>query len=215
MTLLLSLSLLVQAGGTDSLRVRLIERPPQPGEVVRRERYGPPQVQIRTGQGNALVWLLQAKDTFFVAAAVPDSTPYWGDDFVVSVNTGGQPTDRPGHDDFQWYFRRTPDSTVIYRGRAGRWEAPRGDPDWRLGPERSGGGWEVETSDDGKGWSLVLRLDPAWLRRGERGPPRIAFRIYDDSPQGWFAWPAPANLMPVSVERTPSLWAHINLPASP
>jgi len=194
---------------TDTLRIRTVERQPSPGEAVDSSRYGPPQVRLATKQGVALVWLLQAADTFFIAATIPDSTAYWGDDFVLSMNPRGDAGARPGHDDFQWYFRRTLDSTVIYRGRGGRWEAPRGDPDWRLGTDRAGGGWEVSARDDGKSWSLVVRLDPAWLKAGERRLPRVAFRIYDNSPQGWFAWPQPPGVTAVSVEQAPSLWASV------
>ena len=194
----------------DTLTIRSVERPPPPGRSIDTVRYGPPQLRLRTKQGTALVWLLRAADTLFVAATIADSTPYWGDDFVVSMNTRGQGGSKPGHDDFQWYLRRTLDSTVIYRGRGGRWEAPRGDPDWRLGAERSGGGWEVSVRDDGRTWSLILRLDPAWLQAGEGRLPRLAFRIFDDAPQGWFAWPPPPGAARAeTVEETPDLWAAV------
>jgi hypothetical protein len=213
--MLLPLLCLLQTASPDTLRIPAIEHPPRPGETVDSSRYGPPQLRLRTGQGATLVWLLTASDTFFVAVRIADSTPYWGDDFVLSINTIGQGRATPGHDDFQWYFRRTLDSTVIFRGRNGRWEAPRGDPDWRLGTERSGGGWEVNGWDDARGWSLILRLDPAWLKAEGGRLPRVAFRIYDNSPQGWFAWPQPPDVTAVSVEQTPSLWGHLKLAAPP
>jgi hypothetical protein len=156
----------------------------------------------------ALIWLLRSSDTFFVAATVPDSTPYWGDDVVMSMDTRGDGGESPQHDDFQWYLRRAADSSVIFRGRAGRWEPPKGDPDWRLGRDRSGGGWELASKDGPQGWSLLLRLDPAWLVGAEGRLPRIAFRIFDNDPQGWFAWPLPPDTpQPSSVESTPDLWA--------
>ena len=195
---------------TDTLRIRTVDRPPSPGEAVDSSHHGPPQVRLRTKQGVALIWLLQAADTFFVAATIPDSTYYWGDDFVLSLNPRGEVGATPGHEDFQWYFRRALDSTVIYRGRGGRWEAPRGDPDWRLGQERSGGGWEVSARDDTKSWSLVMRLDPAWLKAEEGRLPRLALRIYDNSPQGWFAWPHRPGLASVSVEQTPEVWSYLS-----
>lgn len=158
------------------------------------------------------MWLLSAADTLFIAASIPDSTPYWGDDFVVSLDTRGDGGDSPRHDDFQFYFRRTLDSSVVFRGRLGRWEPPKGDPDWRLGGERSGGGWEVSAVDGVGGWSLLLRLDPVWLEGAEGRLPRLALRIYDDDPQGWFAWPLPAGTPQASaVERIPELWAPYRL----
>ena len=204
--MVLALLFLLQLGSPDTLKLRSVEQPPVAEAPVDSARYGPPQLRIPTRQGTALVWLLRAADSFFVAATIPDSTPYWGDDFVLSLNTSGRGGANPGHDDFQWYVRRALDSTVVYRGRSGRWEAPRGDPDWRLGAERSGGGWEISGRDNRRGWSLILRLDPAWLAGFEGRLPRIAFRIYDDSPHGWFAWPALPGVTPVSVEQTPSLW---------
>jgi hypothetical protein len=165
---------------------------------------------LKTRQGTAQVWLLRSVDTFFVAATIPDTTPYWGDDFVMSMDTRGDGGPRPQHDDFQWYLRRMVDSSVIFRGRNGRWEPPKGDPDWRLGHSRSGGGWELDTREDARGWSLLLRLDPAWLLGAEGRLPRIAFRIYDNDPQGWFAWPLPPGTpQAASIEGTPDLWAPV------
>jgi hypothetical protein len=207
--LLLLLSAL-QVASPDTIVIRTLDRVPLPGEVGDSGRYGLPQLRISTGQGTALVWLVRSADTVFVSASIPDSTAYWGDDFVLSLDTRGDAAASPQHDDFQLYFRRVLDSTVVFRGRNGRWEPPRGDPDWRLGKERAGGGWEVSARDGSRGWSILVRLDPAWFA-GEAGRlPRVAFRIYDNSPSGWFAWPRPQGAAPPSsVEQTPGLWAPI------
>jgi hypothetical protein len=208
---LLAVFILVQAPATDTLQIRSLREPPRLEQTLDSARYGSPQLRLRTRQGTALVWLLRSRDTFFVAATIPDSTHYWGDDFVLSMDTRGNGGAAPQHDDFQWYLRRVVDSSVIFRGRNGRWEPPKADPDWRLGRERSGGGWEVSTRDAATGWSLLLRLDPAWLLGAEGRLPRIAFRIYDDDPHGWFAWPLPEGTpQPSSVERTPDFWAAIH-----
>jgi hypothetical protein len=200
----------IQIALPETLLIRTIERPPRPGVAAGSSYYGLPQVRISTRQGTALVWLLRASDTVFVAASIPDTTPYWGDDFVLSLDTKGDGGETPQHDDFQLYFRRLVDSSVVFRGRLGRWEPPKGDPDWRLGADRSGGGWEVSALDGGKGWSLLLRLDPAWLEGAEGRLPRLALRIYDNDPQGWFAWPlSPGTPQPSSIEQTPDLWAPI------
>jgi hypothetical protein len=207
--LLLLLSAL-QVASTDTIVIRTLDRAPLRGEVGDSLRYGRPQVRIPTRQGTALVWLVRSMDTVFVAASIPDSTVYWGDDFVLSLDTRGDAAASPRHDDFQLYFRRALDSSVVFRGRDGRWEPPRYDPDWRLGSDRAGGGWEVSERDDGYGWSLLRRLDPAWLQGAEGRLPRLALRIYDNEPQGWFAWPLPPGTpQPSSVEHTPDLWAPI------
>lgn len=200
----------LQVASPDTLLIRAIERPPPPGVAADSARYGLPQVRIPTRQGTALVWLLHASDTVFVAASIPDSTSYWGDDFVLSLDTRGDGAPSPQHDDFQLYFRRVLDSSVVYRGQNGRWQPPRDDPDWRLGADRSGGGWEISARGDGRGWNLLLRLDPAWFAGDDGRPPRVAFRIYDDSPSGWFSWPPPQLRAPATlVERTPALWIPI------
>jgi hypothetical protein len=197
----------LQLPSQDTVRIGSLDHPPAPREVIDSAHLGPPQVRLSTGQGTAQIWVLRAADSFFVAARIPDSTPYWGDDFVMSLDTRGDAASSPQEDDFQWYLRRVLDSSVVFRGRNGRWEPPRGDPDWRLGAERSGGGWEVTGTNDAQGWSVLVRLDPAWLDGEDGRPPRIAFRIYDDGPSGWYAWPLPQWNMPATtVERAPMLW---------
>jgi hypothetical protein len=199
--------LALQLSSADTLTIRATSHPPQAATPIDSASLGPPQVRIRTGQGTAAVWLLRAQDTVFIAAGIPDSTVYWGDDFLVNIDTRGDAAPDPQHDDFQLYFRRSLDSSVVFRGRKGRWEPPRDDPDWRLGRERSGGGWEVSGRSGEAGWSLLLRLDPAWFAGEDGRLARVAFRIYDDAPSGWFAWPPATGSTPASsVERAPSLW---------
>ena len=196
----------LQVASPETLLIRAVERPPPPGVVADFVRYGPPQVRIPTRQGTALVWLLRAKDTVFVVASIPDSTPYWGDDLALSLDTRGDGGPSPGHDDFQLDFRRVLDSSVVYRGRNGRWQPPQDNPDWRLGAHRSGGGWEVSARDGSSGWSLVLRLDPAWFAAEPGRLARVAFRIYDDSPSGWFAWPPQGSAPAATLDQSPALW---------
>jgi hypothetical protein len=203
----LLLSLGLQAAPLDTVPLRRVNAVPSDADSSFAS-LGEPSVQIRTGQGVALIWLLRAGDSAFVVARISDSTYYWGDDMVISLDIAGDRGPVPGHDDFQWYLRRALDSSVVYRGRAGRWEPPRADPDWRLGRAREGGGWTVKVAGDRMGWSLILRLDGAWFR-GEGGRrPAIAFRVYDDSPGGWFAWPPPRpGRQGSEVERVPDRWA--------
>src|SRR5215204_1638023 len=189
--MLMTLLWMFQVSSLDTLRIRSIPFLPQPEETPDSSRYGSPHVRIRTKLGEASIWLLRSSDTLFIAAVIPDSSRYWGDDFVVSIDTRGDGGPRPQHDDFQWYFRRSMDSSTVYRGRNGHWEPPKGDPDWRLGRERAGGGWQVSARDASRCWSLLLRLDPAWLVGADDRLPRLAFRIFDNDPQGWFAWPFP------------------------
>jgi hypothetical protein len=205
--MLLPLLCALQASAPDTLEIGSIDHPPLPGEPIDSGRLGLPQIEIRTRQGVARVWLLRAADTLFVAASLPDTSYYWGDDFVLSLDTRGDAAPNPQHDDFQWYFRRAVDSSVVFRGRNGRWEPPRADPDWRLGVARAGGGWEVSSESAPSGWNLLLRLDPAWLAVETGWRPRLSVRLYDDAPHAWYSWPPPpAGVQPTAVEQTPKLW---------
>jgi hypothetical protein len=61
--------------------------------------------------------------------------------------------------------------------------------------------------EERKRWLLVLRLDPAWFAGDSGRPARIAFRIYDNAPGGWYSWPQPRGASPpTTVERTPEVW---------
>ena len=200
----------LQEPSPDTLHVRSIAQAPSADGRVDSLAWGAPQVRIPTRQGTASVWLLSAADTVFVAASIPDSTRSWADALAICFALPGGAGPAPDHQDFQWSLGRTLDSSVVYRGRAGRWEPPLGDPDWRLGKAREGGGWEVSGSDGPRGWLLVLRLDPAWLEGDRSRRPAIGFRIHDDDPNGWYSWPAPTTSAGATLlERTPALWVPI------
>jgi len=175
--------------------------------------WGPPQVTIPTRQGQASLWLLRAADTVFVAARVPDRSESWADAISVGIDVAGDRAAAPAHDDFLFVLRRVLDSSVVYRGRGGRWQPPLDDPDWRLGATHAGGGWEAATASDPSGWSLVLRLDPAWLA-GEAGlRPGAAFVIHDNDPNGWFGWPSAGRAgPPTGLDLAPDRWAKVILP---
>lgn len=204
----LALPTALLTGRTDTVCVQVVPHAPELERLADTSDWGAAPIRLRTGQGTASVWLLRAGDSVYVVAAIPDTTRYWGDDLVVSLDTEGDAADTPQHDDFQWYFRRTLDSSVVYRGRARRWAPPQGDPDWRLGRAREGAGWRVEAAEleSARGWALVLRLERGWLElAGQRA--RLALRIYDDAPSGWFAWPHPPDgMQPARVEQQPLLW---------
>lgn len=212
-----ALGLTLALAGPDTVTVRAVDRPPAPDLLADSVGWGAPQIRVTTGQGTASVWLIGAAGSVYLVVAIPDSTFYWGDDLVVSLDTEGDRADAPQHDDFQWYFRRVLDSSVVYRGRAGQWGEPQGDPDWRLGQERSGAGWDVRASErnGGRGWTVVLRLDAGWFGLGRGMMSGLAVRIYDDAPGGWHAWPEPPpGIHPARVERRPDLWGFVR-PSAP
>ena len=209
--LVLLLTLALMPGSGDTLRIRpLTGNAPVFDGVVAVREYGAPNVEIPTAQGGVNVWAVRRGDTVYIAARMTDSTFYWGDDFVISLDPLGDRTPGPGHDDTQWYFRRVLDSSVVNRGRHGRWMAPSDDPDWRLAKERSGDGWEVRGSSDAAGWSLELRLPALWFADDSGRTATIAFRSYDDSPHAWYSWPAPLpGERPTKVEITPVQWVAV------
>lgn len=205
------LSLLLQAVVAESITMRALEHAPILDGRVSTAEYGAPARTFSGGQGEVRVWLVRAGPSVYIAAEIPDSTFYWGDDLVISLDPMGDRTPGPGHDDTQWYLRRQLDSSVVYRGRHGRWAFPNDDPDWRLGTERSGAGWEVRSVSTATGWSLELRLDGDWFAHSAPRHAAIAFRQYDDAPHGWYVWPvsSAAAAQPRQVERRPEWWADI------
>ena len=211
-------TLAIQAGGASiggppAVEPRDVANPPPADASLDSAAWGAPQITISTRSGPASVWLLRAADSVFVVASVPDRTPSWADAVSICLDLSGDRAPAPAHDDFQFTLRRVLDSSVVYRGRNGRWQPPLDDPDWRVGPTHAGGGWEVAAATDAAGWSLVLRLDPAWLV-GEGGRrPGIAFIVHNDDPSSWSAWPSRSDgSLPQDLDRAPSTWASVGAP---
>ncbi len=215
MLLLAALALQATGASTDPPRIELrdVAVPPQAQAPLDSAARGAPQNTIPTRSGRASVWLLRAADSVFMVASVPDPTPSWADAVSLCLDVSGDRAPAPAHDDFQFTLRRVLDSSVVYRGRNGRWQPPLDDPDWRVGAGHAGGGWEAAALSDAAGWSLVLRLDPAWVA-GEGGRrPGIAFIVHNDDPSSWSAWPTRQDRsLPQELDRTPSDWAPLQPP---
>ena len=170
-------------------------------------------MSIATRSGRASVWLLRAADSVFVVARVPDPTPSWADAVSLCLDLSGDRAPAPAPDDFQFTLRRVLDSSVVYRGRNGRWQPPLDDPDWRVGATHAGGGWQAATLSDAAGWSLVLRLDPAWVAGDAGRRPGIALIVHNDDPSSWSAWPTRQDRsLPQELDQTPSAWAQVQPP---
>jgi hypothetical protein len=199
-----------QSAAVDTLRIRDVLAAPSPNGRFDTLPWGAPQITIPTRQGTVSLWLLRAMDTVFVAGTMPDRSDSWADVIAVCLDVAGDRTPKPGHDDFQFALHRLLDSSVVYRGSNGRWQPPRDDPDWRVGPTHGGGGWEAAAVSDGRGWSVVLRLDPAWVAGSEGRWPAIAFVVHDDDPNGWYRWPVPYGTeAAVPIEDSPTAWIPI------
>jgi hypothetical protein len=211
---LLLAALALQTGGASlepsGVAIRDVATRPSAEARVDSAAWGTPQITVPTRSGRASVWLLRAADTVFVVARVPDRTPSWSDAVSLCLDVSGDRAPAPAHDDFQFALRRVLDSSVVYRGRNGRWQPPLDDPDWRVGPIHSGGGWEAATASDTAGWSLVLRLDPAWLAGDEGRAPGIALVIHDNDPNSWSGWPSGRGARPPqSLDQAPAAWAAV------
>jgi hypothetical protein len=207
---MLAIAFLLFGTQSDTLRILPAVTPPVFDGRADSAEYGAPSVTIARPGGPVRLWLRRQGGFVYLAAQIPDRTYYWGDDLVISLDTRGDRAPSPQHDDFQWYFRRALDSSVVYRGEAGRWRAPRDDPDWRLGPSREGGGWEVRAAGDSAGWSLELRLDADWFTQASGSLPGIEIRLYDDNGNVWYPWPRPPGIrQPTEVERRPELWVGV------
>ena len=195
----------------DTLNVgQLAAAPTLDGTVGERE-YGAPNVKLPTGAGIARIWVKRHASYVYIAAEFPDSTHYWGDDFVVSLDPAGDGGGTPGLGDRQWYLRRTLDSSIVTTvNEAGRWYSSGNQPAM-LGPTRHGPDWDVASGSTRQKWSVELRIRSTAIKP-DRAVPRIAFRTYNDEPTGWWSWPAPPSGIPAQrVERSPDLWAPMRL----
>ena len=173
--------------------------------------YGAPAVRLATAAGTVLIWVARHDDWLHLAALLPDSTFYWGDDFVVSLDPMGRGRQRPGPGDRQWYLRRVMDSSVVIEAEAGRWFAD-DRPPASLGGTRSQGDWDVASTTEPGAWAVELRIRLDAVKPGPAAP-RITFRTFNDAPQGWWSWPAePPGLQPGWMEFRPDLWAPLILP---
>lgn len=167
--------------------------------------YGAAALRLPTAMGEVRVWLGRHSGFTYLAAALPDSTYYWGDDFVVSLDPDGSGGTSPGDGDRQWYLRRSLDSTVVAVAQNGRWQTPGIEPP-KLGPARHHADWDVASTSSPAGWVVELRIRDAILKSGPAAP-RFALRTYNDRPQGWWSWPPPPDGTPAQrVERIPGVW---------
>lgn len=213
--LTLTMTLLVLACPTsdaraDTVAVPTLARAPRLDGAVHPDEYGKPALRIPTAQGEVCVWIGRRDGYIHVAATLPDSTFYWGDDLVISVDPDGSGGDVPGPGDRQWYLRRTIDSSVVFAADSGRWSAPDHRPR-TLGASRHHEDWDVAATTHADHWEVELRIREAVVAPAGAAP-RLALRTYDDRPHGWRSWPAPPSAVPAQrVERMPRLWIPIVL----
>lgn len=169
--------------------------------------WGPPVLRIGVAGGSAEFWLGRADSGVYLALRIPDSTSSWSDRLVIGLDTGGDRSVAPDHDDFLWAFDRVLDSSVVFRGRDGRWQPPRDDPDWRLGPGREGGGWSVRSNSDATGWEVVIRFDAGYFGQAGGAGPGLEIRIRDADARSSATWPAWQPLpQPATMDDRPSRW---------
>jgi hypothetical protein len=193
---------LLLALGVDA---RPLERPPVvDGAVVADSEYfRPATLRWPKERGGMLVWVARHGDDLHVAALITDSTYYWGDDFVISLDPDGSGGAAPGAGDRQWTFRRDLDSSVVATAANGRWAW--GPP---LGTSHAGGDWSAASHSGDRSWSLEFRV-----RLRDWRVPRIAFRTFDDAPKGWWSWPAPRDgERATRVEMIPERWLPLRSP---
>ena len=147
------LSLVLLLTVADTVPLRVLAHAPVFDGVIGTDEYGPPILQMQTQRGSVPVWMGRSGDWVYVAAALPDSTAAWRDEFALLLDPVGDRSPAPGHDDSQWVIRRVLDSSEVLRGVHGRWQLPGDDPAWRLGPARGGEGWDVM-----EGSGLAVRI---------------------------------------------------------
>ena len=204
------LSLVLLLTVADTVPLRVLAHAPVFDGVIGTDEYGPPILQMQTQRGLVPVWMGRSGDWVYVAAALPDSTAAWRDEFALLLDPVGDRSPAPGHDDSQWVIRRVLDSSEVLRGVHGRWQLPGDDPAWRLGPARGGEGWDVRATSAPTGWQVELRVEAAWLAGTYGGVPAVAFRAYDDAVRIWTGWPV-SQACPdgAQLERLPACWSAV------
>lgn len=196
------------SAAADTLIVPLAANAPVLDGHVDEGEYGAPTVRIPTAGGETRVWITRHARFVYIAAVMSDSTFYWGDDFVVSLDPDGSAGAAPQTGDRQWYLRRMLDSSIVSTAASGRWIPP-GQPTPALGATRQHGDWHVASSSSPAAWTAELRISEAAFKPGA-GTPRIAFRTYNDQPSGWWSWPLPPPGTPAQrVERSPQSWTPV------
>lgn len=191
----------------DTLVIRTAAVPPVLDGAASRDEYGASTLTLPLPGGEAEVWVVRHDGWVYVAARLPDSTFYWGDDLVVAVDPDGSGGTAPGPGDRRWVVRRTADSSVVTSAGNGRWEPAGGARP--IGSTRQGPGWELRTREGRRDWTAELRLDEGLFQHSGKRLPTVALRAFDDQPRPtWGAWPPPPSDMPPSrQERIPELWA--------
>lgn len=203
---------LVLLGGlAESLTVRSAAKAPALDGRIGAKEYGAPAVRMPLSSGEATVRVARHGGYVYIAATLPDTSVYWGDDFVVSLDANGSGGEAPDVGDRQWYLRRVLDSSVVFTVDAaarGRWLPPGTTPPL-IGATRHNAAWDVAATSSRAEWSVELRIKESLFVAGS--PPRISFRTYNDKPRGWFSWPQALDGKPLSVERAPAQWIRLHL----
>lgn len=201
--------LFVHQQRTDTIRAVALQRAPVVDGQIGAEEYGTPALRIATPGGDVPVWIARHDGFVYIATTIADSSFYWGDDFVISLDPHGRHEASVASGARQWYLRRTLDSSVVAIAppdNSGRWSTT--EP-LALGARRGDVDWTVASASHASGWSLELRIDAAAFKAGA-DLPRIAFRTYNDAPRGWWSWPTPPQGVPAQrVERSPELWSAV------
>lgn len=202
---------------TDTVDVVSLARAPVLDGRVDVAEYGATTLHVTTPAGAVRVWVARHGGFMYVAAELPDTTFYWGDDFVVSIDPDGSGGSSPSPGDRQWYLRRTMDSSVVSvvtPAATGRW-SPAGQEPTRLGLARHHSDWDVATSSSPSGWVVELRVREAVVQPAAAAP-KLVIRTYNDRPHGWWSWPEPPAGVPAQrVERNPDLWVPLRFQPAP
>src|SRR5690348_8721731 len=93
----------------DTLDVRTLARAPILDGSADDAEYGGSTLRLTTAAGEVKAWIGRRDGYVYIAAALPDTSFYWGDDLVVSIDPDGSGGASPGNGDRQWYLRRTLD----------------------------------------------------------------------------------------------------------
>src|SRR2546425_13188524 len=103
------LSVALARAPAETLHIRALSHAPSFSGQVDSLEWGSPSLMISKPSGLVRVWVLRWRHEVYIAALIKYATPYWGDDFIVSLDLLGDRSAAPDQDDHQWYFQRVLD----------------------------------------------------------------------------------------------------------
>ncbi|MFB3891809.1 MAG: sugar-binding protein [Phycisphaerae bacterium] len=170
------------------------------GHVSKLEYADATHSTFPNGHGTVDVFTKCQDGFLYFAFQIPDLSPFEGDDIVIMLDTANARKAAPDEADIRAYVRRKMENSRAQQGDGKKWADTYGD--WEYRSALYPNGWEVEARIPLKS----LKIATAAAKPAVMG---LAFRIWDNKPQGNSNWPVGSN------ENKPDTWGTLQLQLGP